>query len=174
MDANVPVTYDEISVSRSSTDAPFPFTLGYTGLNLLHFCNILSNPSLALLRTSKRVWKHNPAAASSVYAACYPCSLWDASDVKLLTCSLLFNPTLYEFKADGRHVVTGVGNDEGGNGKPLAGLSSGDEVGKLSMRNYTRLYFSQSLVSFLVLFLCDSSVKCMRMSVRVCLNRRAR
>lgn len=31
MDSNVPVTYDEISVSRSSTDVPFPFTLGYTG-----------------------------------------------------------------------------------------------------------------------------------------------
>ena len=55
---------------------------------------------------------------------------------KAIDGSLLLNPIpLYEFKADGRHVVTGVGNDEGGNGKPLAGLSSGDEVGKLSMRN---------------------------------------
>jgi hypothetical protein len=41
MDHNVPVTFDEISVSRPSVDLPFSFALGYTGESGKRLVNVL-------------------------------------------------------------------------------------------------------------------------------------
>lgn len=91
MDSNVPVTYDEISVSRSSTDVPFPFTLGYTGQYHTHTHTCTHLHTHFILHNDKH----------SNISICFPVI------------------------ADGRHVITAVGDD---GGKTLAGISIGDEV----------------------------------------------